>query len=67
MSEVRDWSEGVCGGAGYCGQPKAASLKGRCFLRCSLPKNGVIAFWVAPAALPLGPGQLTGALGSQIG
>ena len=29
MSEVSDWSEGVCGGAGYCGQPSLAALEGR--------------------------------------
>ena len=29
MSEVSDWSEGVCGGAGYCGQPNLPALKGR--------------------------------------
>ena len=29
VSEVSDWSEGVCGGAGYCGQPNLPALKGR--------------------------------------
>ena len=32
VSEVSDWSEGVCGGAGYCGQPNLPALKGRCVL-----------------------------------
>ena len=55
-------------GAGYCGQPKAASLKGRCsFPGRSLLKNELIAFLVcASAACLRAQSRLLGAVGGKL-